>query len=62
MQAIESHGSDGDRERLGPIGRMEKGPQVTRKPLGPIGRIEIVKGPNGSRRGEWPIKNFYNNT
>ena len=52
MQAIESHGSDGDRERLGPIGRMEKDPQVTRKPSGPTGRMEIEKGVVESHRSD----------
>jgi hypothetical protein len=32
-----------------PKGRMEKGPQVTRKPSDPTGQKEMKKGPTGAR-------------
>jgi hypothetical protein len=33
----------------GPIGQMEKGPQVTHKPSGPTDLMEMEKGPTTTR-------------
>ena len=61
MQAIGSHGSNGDGERSGPTGRMEKGPQVTCKPSGPTGQMKMENGPQVTRKPlGTTIENFEN--